>query len=376
MPSGQFSIVSLSGFSTAMRRGAVSFSTSRMAASNCAASTRFVGLGDADAPDELADASRRHAAPAQAGERRHPGIVPACDMPVLHQPDQPAFRQHRMAEIEARELILQGPRRRRQMLDQPVVERPVVLELHGADRMGDMLDGVGLAVGEIVGRVDFPARAGARMGRVQDAVERRVAQVDVAARHVDPGAQHPCAFREFAGLHAAQQVQILRRRAVAEGAVDPRFGQRAARGAHLRRRLVVDIGEAPFDQNFRPFVEPVEMVRRVVEMIAPVEAEPAHILLNGVDIKLFFFERVGVVEAQMAAPAEFRRHAEIQADRFGVPDMEIAVGLRREAGDDGAFPPAFQIGADDLANEVARAVAGMGVGHGGSGFAKKGCAGG
>ena len=118
-----------------------------------------VGLGDADAPDELPDAFRRHAAPAQAGQRRHARIVPAGDMAVFDQPDQPALRKHRVAEIEAGEFVLPGPRRRRQTLDQPVVERSVILELHGADRVGDMLDGVGLAVGEIVGRVDFPARA-------------------------------------------------------------------------------------------------------------------------------------------------------------------------------------------------------------------------
>ena len=176
------------------------------------------------------------------------------------------------------------------------------------------------------------------MGGVQDAVEHGIAQVDVAARHVDLRAQHPGAFGEFARLHAAQQVQILCRRAVAEGAVRPRLCQRAAAGAHLFRRLVVDIGEAPFDQVFRPFVEPVEMVRGVEQMIAPVEAEPAHVGLDGVDIELFFLQRVGVVEAQVAAPAELRGDAEIQADRLGVADMQIAVRLGREAGDDFAFP--------------------------------------
>ena len=288
-------------------------------------------------------------------------------MAVFDQPDQPALRQHRVAEIEPRELVLPRPRRRRQMLDQPVVERPVVLELHGADRVGDTLDGVGLAVGEIVGRVDFPALAGARMGGVQNAVEHGIAQVDVAARHVDLRAQHPGAFREFAGLHAAQQVQAFGRRAVAEGAVRPRLGQRTSARAHLFGRLVVDIGEAAFDQMFGPFVEPVEMVRGVEQMLAPIEAEPAHVGLDGVDIELFLLERVGVVEAQVAAPAELRGDAEIQADRLGVADMEIAVRLGREAGDDRAFPAALQVGADDLADEIARAVAGRGVGHGGSG---------
>ena len=61
--------------------------------------------------------------------------------------------------------------------------------------------------------------AGARMVGVQDAVEHRVAQVDVAGRHVDLGAQHARAVRKFAGAHAAEQVEIFLDRAVAERAV-------------------------------------------------------------------------------------------------------------------------------------------------------------
>ena len=69
-------------------------------------------------------------------------------------------------------------------------------------------------------------------------------------------------------------------------------------------------------------------------MLAPVEAEPAHVALDGVDIFLLFLGRIGVVETQMAATAEFLRDAEIQADRLGVADMQIAVRLGRKAGDD------------------------------------------
>ena len=91
------------------------------------------------------------------------------------------LRQHRVGQIEPRELVLMRPRRHRQVVEEPVVERPVVLELERADRVGDALDGVRLAVGEIVARIDAPGVAGARMLGVQDAVEHRVAQVDVAA---------------------------------------------------------------------------------------------------------------------------------------------------------------------------------------------------
>ena len=74
---------------------------------------------------------------------------------------------------------------------------------------------------------------------------------------------------------------------------------------HLLRRLVVDIGLAGADEQFGPFIEPVEIVGGVIEVLAPVEAEPAHVALDGVDVFLLFLGRIGVVETQMAAPAEF-----------------------------------------------------------------------
>ncbi len=218
--------------------------------------------------------------------------------------------------------------------------------------MRDALDRVGLAVREVVARIDAPLVAGARMAGVQDAVERGVAQIDVARRHVDLGAQHARAVRELARAHAAEQIEVLLDAAVAERAVLAGLGQRAARRAHLVLRLVVDIGLAGADQVLGPFIEPLEIIRRVIEVLAPVEAEPAHVALDGVDIFLLFLGRIGVVEAQVAAPAELLRHPEIEADRLGVADMQVAVGLRREAGDHARHPLGVEVGLDDVADEV------------------------
>jgi hypothetical protein len=51
---------------------------------------------------------------------------------------------------------------------------------------------------EVVGRIDAPGLAGARVGGVQDAVEDGIAQVHVARGHVDPGAQDARAVGELA----------------------------------------------------------------------------------------------------------------------------------------------------------------------------------
>ena len=219
------------------------------------------------------------------------------------------------------------------MLEEPVVKRTMVLELERADRMGDALDRVRLAMREVVARIDAPGGAGARMAGVQDAVEHRVAQVDVARRHVDLGAQHPRPVGKLAGAHALEQVEVLLHRPLAIRAVPARLGQRATIGTHLLLRLVVDIGLAVADEMLGPFVELLEIVGRMIEVLAPIEAEPAHVALDGVDIFLLLLGRIGVVEAQVTAAAELLGHAEIEADGLGVADVQIAVRLGREARD-------------------------------------------
>ncbi len=102
------------------------------------------------------------------------------------------------------------------------------LELERADGVGDALDGVGLAVGEVVGRVDAPGVARPRMLRVEDAVQHRVAQVDVGRGHVDPGPQHARAVGELAGAHALEEVEALLRRPTPPRALATRLGERAA----------------------------------------------------------------------------------------------------------------------------------------------------
>ena len=212
----------------------------------------------------------------------------------------------------------------------------MVLEFQRADRMRDAFDGVRLAVGVVVARIDRPFGAGARMLRMQDAVEHGVAQVDVAGGHVDPGAQHARAVREFARLHAPEEVEIFLHWAVAERRVLAGLRQRAAVDADFFLRLVVDIGVAGLDQALGPVIQAVEIVRGVIEIGSPVVAEPVHVGLDGIDIFLLFLGRVGVVEAQMALAGKFLRDAEIQGNRLGMADVQIAVRLRRESGHDPA----------------------------------------
>jgi hypothetical protein len=74
------------------------------------------------------------------------------------------------------------------------------------------------------------------------------------------------------------------------------------------------------------------------------------VALDGVDILLFL---VGLVSSKR----RWRKHellsdTEIQTDRLGMADVQVAVRLRRKAGDDGRVPAGIQVRLDDVADEV------------------------
>src|SRR5262249_32560757 len=169
------------------------------------------------------------------------------------------------------------------------------------------------------------------------------AKIDVARRHVDLRAQRLAAFIELAVTHALQEVEILLDAAVAIRALAAGLRERAARFAQLLQREVVHVRLAGLDELHGPLIELLEVVARVIEVPAPVEAEPADVAHDRVDVLLAFLGRVGVVEAQIAVPVELLRHAEVEADRLGVADVEVAVGLGRKARDDLRVAPALEI---------------------------------
>ena len=82
------------------------------------------------------------------------------------------------------------------------------------------------------------------------------------------------------------------------------------------------------------------------------KAQPAHVVLNRLRILIAFLFRVGVVEAQVALAVVVFCQAEIQADGFGVTDMQIAVRLGRKAGLYRAVLAARKIRIDNRANEI------------------------
>ena len=153
--------------------------------------------------------------------------------------------------------------------------------------MRDALDRVGQRVGEVVHRVDAPRVAGAVVRRAcRMRYMHRIAHVDVGRGHVDLRPQRARAVRELAGPHPREQIEVLRRPSgrgtgcSCPGSVSvPRCSRISS------ARQVVDVGLALLDQLHGAVVELLEVVRGVVQLASvPVEAEPADVLLDRLDV--------------------------------------------------------------------------------------------
>ena len=189
---------------------------------------------------------------------------------------------HRVGQVEARELDLPRPGRHRQVLDEPVVERPVVLELERAERVRDALDRVRLrrARSRTSGRCTRRRRSGGGVAwRMRYSTGSRMLMLGEAmsifARSTwAPSANSPARIR-------AEEVEVLLHRPVAVRAVPAGLGQRAAVLADLvrasgRRRRPGRSGSAA-----RPTRRAARSSRRRSRGASPQsKPEPAHVRLD------------------------------------------------------------------------------------------------
>ena len=312
-----------------------------------------VGLGDAGLPHEGEDGRSGVAAAAQAAQGGHPGVIPAVHDAHLHQLTQIALAHDGVGHIQAGELALLGELGAKKVLDDPVVQRAVVLELEAAHTVGDALDGVLDGVGKVVHRVDAPLIALTVMLGVLDAVDGRVTQIHVGAGEVDFSAEGLFALLELACTHPAEEVEVLFR-----GAVAPRRGTgglacvAAAVLAHLVAGQVIDVCLALEDELLGVLIALVEVVAAVEDAAVGVGTQPVQVLDDAVDILLPFAGGVGVVEAEVELAAVLVCDGPVDIDRLGAADVQVAVGLRREAGVDLADFAFGEVGVNDLGQKV------------------------
>ena len=89
-------------------------------------------------------------------------------------------------------------------------------------------------------------------------------------------------------------------------------------------------------------------------VVGPAVDQPLHVGDDGLDVLDVLLGRIRVVHAQVALAAVFPGDAEVEADRLGVADVQVAVGLRRKSGDDPRIAMLGHMGCNDVADEVGR----------------------
>ena len=99
-------------------------------------------------------------------------------MLVGHQQVQLTLGHHGVFQIQARELILARVNRNRDVVQYPVVQTTVVLELKRTQRVRNTFQGIADAVGEVVHRVDAPLVASLVVFSKFNTVQHRIAHHD------------------------------------------------------------------------------------------------------------------------------------------------------------------------------------------------------
>ena len=228
----------------------------------------------------------------------------------------------------------------------------MVLELQGADGVGNAFDGILDGMGEVIHGIDAPFVTRILVGHMRYTVDDGIAHIDIGGSHVDLCTEGQFAVCEFTVLHAFKKIQVLFNASVSVGIVDAGLGQGAAVFAHLLSLQGGDISLALFDQLHGHFIHFLEIIGGKVETVLIVGAQPLDILLDGFDELGFFLGGVGVIETQVELAAVLLGQSVVEQNALGMADVEIAVGLGRETGMHGIVDTLRQILIDGILNEI------------------------
>ena len=188
--------------------------------------------------------------------------------------------------------------------------------------------------------------------RATNAINRGVAQVDIARSHVDLSAQHPGAIDKLTCAHALKQIKVFSFRALAVWAGFARMSKRATIFAHFLSTEIIHVSLALLDQFDCIAVKLFEVIRCPSHLTLPLKAQPLNVPLNSACIFLAFLFGICVVKAQIAVALIVECQTKIQANRLGMTNMQISIRLRWEACDNIGMFTTRQIGLNNIADEV------------------------
>jgi hypothetical protein len=123
------------------------------------------------------------------------------------------------------------------------------------------------------------------------------------------------------------------------------------RGAHFLGGLIVHVGQPLFDQPHRPFIQEAKIIRSV-RFLRPLDAQPAGIFLDRLDVFGFLLGGVGVVEPQVKLAAVAFGRVVVDPPRFYVADVHVPVRLRGQARADVVEASRFQVLGNRVKDEL------------------------
>src|SRR5690606_4191406 len=109
----------------------------------------------------------------------------------------------------------------------------------------------------------------------------------------------------------------------------------------------------------------LEVVGCEVEVLTEIEAEPANVLDDRLDVLHILGLGIRVIESQMTARTrEFPRDAEVQTDGFRMANVQKAVRLGRKTCHGGVVLAALQVRGHHAAEEIAAGARARGISSG------------
>src|SRR5260370_514762 len=119
--------------------------------------------------------------------------------------------------------------------------------------------------------------------------------------------------------------------------------------ANLFRRQIVNVSLSILDQFDRPLVELIEIIGSIKKPI-PLKPKPVDVDHDRLNVLGLFLLGIGVIEAKIGMSPKFVGQSEIDANRLGMTNVQIAVRLWREPR---LHAAAMLVGLEILNNNVA-----------------------
>ena len=153
--------------------------------------------------------------------------------------------------------------------------------------------------------------------------------------------------------HFLEQPHVFFDGTVAEWAGGARLRGRAFLGGDVLCRLFIHVGLAILNQLDRVAVERLEVIAGVVLAPIPFKTKPGNVPTDGVHVLCVFLDRVCVVKTEVDRANVFCSQPKIHTNRLGVPNVQVAIGLRwKPCVNPSLVQPRLLVGIDDLLNEV------------------------